>query len=169
MQGRVKARGVVQHRTSSKMSQPLSEVLESFRSFLQKKRLRRTEVRETILEAALGRSGHFQVEDLVEDIKRAGGDVSAASVYRALPLLVEAGVIEVTEVTGQRVSYEVALGREHHDHLICSECGAVVEFHFEALAELERQVAEEYDYQLTGHHHELIGICGPCRKGTPRA
>ena len=143
----------------------MQEALESFRDFLHSRRLRMTDVRAAILRAALTRSDHFRVDDLVEELQTDGVEVSAATVYRALPLLVEAGIIEPTEISGDRRFYEVSFGREHHDHLICSGCGAVVEFQFEAFAMLERGIAAKYDFVLTGHFHELIGICATCRKG----
>lgn len=139
------------------------EVLENFRGFLHGRRLRMTDDREAIVLAALERTDHFRVEDLVEDIQQKGAEVSAATVYRALPLLVESGIIEPTEVSGDKRSYEVSFGREHHDHLICARCGKVVEFQFEAFAMLEREVALKYGFELTAHFHELIGICRDCR------
>lgn len=144
----------------------VEEALQRFREFLHGRSLRITDVREAIVRAAVTRADHFRVEDLVEDLRRAGMDVSAATVYRALPLLVEASIIEPTELSGSRRYYEAAFGRDHHDHLICRSCHKVVEFQFEAFEMLQREVAAKYDFQLTDHVHELIGICGSCRRGT---
>jgi len=144
----------------------MQQALETFRTFLHERSLRVTDVREAIVRAALSRAGHFRVEDLAEDVRQGGFEVSVATVYRALPLLVEAGIIEPTEVSGDKRSYEASFGREHHDHLICRECSRVVEFQFEAFEMLQREVAARYDFTLTDHFHELIGICGPCRRGT---
>jgi Fur family ferric uptake transcriptional regulator len=147
----------------------LHEALDSFRSFLHRRSLRATEVREAIVRAAVSRAGHFRVEDLVEDVRASGRDVSAATVYRALPLLVEAAIIEPTEVSGERRFYEAVFGREHHDHLICRECRQVVEFQFEAFAMLEREVAAKHGFELVAHHHELIGVCANCRSADAAA
>ncbi|WP_428264825.1 Fur family transcriptional regulator [Haliangium sp.] len=153
------------HRNSAPAAEAgVDQALASFQSFLHRRSLRVTPVREAILRAALRRQDHFRVEDLVDDIRRAGGAVSVATVYRAIPLLVEAGIVEPTEVSGDGRCYETAFGREHHDHLICRECRRVVEFHFEAFEMLQREVAAKYGFLLTDHVHELIGVCGDCRQ-----
>jgi len=141
----------------------MNEALTSFRDFLHRRSLRVTDVREAIVRAALERPGHFRVEDLVEDLRGLGVEVSAATVYRALPLLIEAKIIEPTEVSGERRFYEAVFGREHHDHLICRSCHKVVEFQFEAFEMLQREVAAKYNFQLIDHFHELIGICASCQ------
>jgi Fur family ferric uptake transcriptional regulator len=122
-----------------------------------------TDVREAIVRAVLTRKGHFDIEELTHDVQQQGVDASRATVYRALPLLMEAGIIQPTVLSGERRRYEAAYGKEHHDHLICSRCSKVVEFHFEAFEMLQHDLAAKYGFELTAHFHELIGICGDCR------
>jgi Fur family ferric uptake transcriptional regulator len=147
----------------------MEDALRVFTDYLHKRSLRITDVREAIVRAALERSGHFQVEDLVEDIRKAGHEVSKATVYRAMPLLVESGIVQPTDVSADRRHFEATFGREHHDHLICSHCHGVVEFYFEAFEMLQREVAAKYDFVLTDHIHELIGVCGTCRRAQARS
>ncbi len=139
----------------------MEQALERFRSFLHERSLRTTDVREAIVKAALVRKGHFDIDDLAADLHSEG--VSKATVYRAIPLLVEAGIIQPTVLSGQKHRYEAAFGREHHDHIICSRCGEVVEFQFEAFEILQREVAAKHGYRLTAHFHELIGVCTACQ------
>jgi Fur family ferric uptake transcriptional regulator len=139
------------------------EALDAFRGFLHERSLRSTEVREAIVRAALDHGGHFRVDDLVDRARRTGMRISAATVYRALPLLVEAKIIEPTEVSGEQRSYEAIYGRKHHDHLICRSCKRVVEFELAAFAVLEQEIAARHGFILVDHFHELIGICGNCR------
>jgi len=146
----------------------MNEAIDSFRTFLHQRSLRATDVREAIVRAALDRRGHFHVEELTADVRAGGFDVSVASVYRALPLLIEAGIIQPTEVSGEKRSYEAVFGREHHDHLICRDCRRVVEFQFEAFEMLQRDVAAKYDFELVDHYHELIGVCADCRARKPQ-
>ena len=111
------------------------------------------------------------MDDLVADL-RAGGalDAHTATVYRVLPVLVDAGLLQMTLVSGRDgAHYERAFEREHHDHLICTACGKVVEFEFEAIEVLQRDVAERFGFHLTGHVHELLGICESCRAGGSRS
>lgn len=143
----------------------MQEALDRFRSFLHQRSLRATDVREAIVAAALRREGHFCVEDLAADARAAGLNVSMATVYRALPLLIEAGIVKVTEISGEKSFYETTFGRAHHDHLVCRDCRKVIEFQFEAFEMLQREIAAKYDFQLVDHFHELIGICSTCRRG----
>jgi Fur family ferric uptake transcriptional regulator len=134
-----------------------------FRSFLHQKQLRATDIREDIVRAVVAREGHFDIDELVDDVRRRGVEASRATVYRALPLLMEAGILQPAIVSGDRRYYEVAFGRAHHDHLICAHCGASLEFQFEAFEVLQKEVASKYGYELIGHFHELIGVCSKCR------
>jgi Fur family transcriptional regulator, ferric uptake regulator len=139
------------------------------REVLHRRSLRITPVREAILEAVLHQQGHFEIPDLVRELQGVGvQEASQATVYRALPLLVEAGIIQQTLVSGSKLQYESTFEREHHDHLVCGECGKVIEFHFEAFEMLQKELAAKYDFELTRHFHELIGRCGECRRKLQR-
>jgi len=144
----------------------LQRALERFRAVLQRSSLRMTPVREAVLRAALTHVGHYNVDDLVRELH--GRDVreaSLATVYRMMPLLVEAGLVQPTLLSaGERHRYEATFEREHHDHLVCTGCGKVIEFHFEAFEMLQRDLAAKYDFELTAHVHELLGRCGDCRR-----
>jgi Fur family ferric uptake transcriptional regulator len=140
----------------------ITEALERFEEFLRKKELRLTEARAAIVEAALARSGHYPIDDLIADLKARGIQGSKATVYRTLPLLAEAGILQPAILAGETRSYETTYGRAHHDHLICARCGQVVEFGFEQLETLQREVATRYGFRLETHHHELVGTCPAC-------
>ena len=138
------------------------DALDRFERFLATKDLRLTAARAAIVEAALGRSGHYPIEELIADLKRRGIRGSKATVYRTLPLLAEAGILEPAIVSGDTRSYETTFGRHHHDHLVCRACGRVVEFEFEAFSILEREVAQKHGFRLEAHHHQLQGTCAEC-------
>jgi Fur family ferric uptake transcriptional regulator len=95
-------------------------------------------------------------------LKRRGIRGSKATVYRTLPLLTEAGIVQPAVMTGDIRSYEAAAGREHHDHLVCLGCGKVVEFEFEAFEILQREIAARHGFRLEGHFHQLVGHCADC-------
>lgn len=136
----------------------------NFEAFLHQHSLRATDVRKAIVKAILAHEGHFDIETLVRDLRAKGIDASRASVYRSLPLLREAGIIHSTVQAGERRTYESAVGHDHHDHLICTRCEKMVEFHFEAFEVLQREVAAKYGFTLTDHSHELYGLCSVCRR-----
>jgi Fur family ferric uptake transcriptional regulator len=138
------------------------DALDRFARFLESKDLRLTEARAAIVEAALAREGHYPIEELIADLKKRGIRGSKATVYRTLPLLAEAGILEPAILAGETRSYETTFGRHHHDHLRCGRCGKVIEFEFEAFELLQRDVAAKYGFRLEAHHHELVGTCPEC-------
>ena len=146
----------------------VQRALERLKEVQRARGLKSSAVRDAIARAALVQQCHFVVEDLVRELRDSGlTDAHPATIYRVLPLLVEAGLIQMTMVSaGDGVRYERAFEREHHDHLICTVCGKVVEFQFEAIEMLQRDVAERFGFHLTGHVHELLGTCKSCRATT---
>ncbi len=140
----------------------IERALHHLREVVRARGLKASSVRDAIARAALAHPGHFTVDDLVSALPEA----HAATVYRVIPLLIEAGLVqEAPGLAGDGQSYERAFEREHHDHLVCTSCHQVVEFEHEAIEALQRDVAERFGFSLTGHVHELFGLCARCRKG----
>lgn len=144
----------------------LQRALALLRRVVREKGLRASSARERVALAALRYGGHFTVEDLVRRSKDERlEETHASTVYRTLPLLLEAGLLEEIRVhRDEGTFYERAFEREHHDHLVCIGCGAVVEFHSEEIEEVQREVAVSFGFLLTGHSHELRGTCTACRE-----
>jgi Fur family ferric uptake transcriptional regulator len=140
---------------------------ERLRAFLRARGLRMTGEREALVRAALGRRRHFTLEELVDEVVR-DTRASRATVYRGLPILVEAGILQPVLVSDEPRRFELALGRRHHDHLLCRRCGRVVEFRSGAIEDLQLRIAARHGFRLTGHVHELVGDCAACRR-KPRA
>lgn len=149
----------------------LGRALERFRTVLRARSLKLSTVRISIVRAALEYDGHFSVEDLVRVLHANGvRDAHLATVYRAIPLMVEAGLVQPALVRqGDRQHYEAVFEQEHHDHLVCTACGRIVEYQSEALEALQREIAARYGFELDDHVHELRGRCRDCRRGTEPA
>jgi Fur family ferric uptake transcriptional regulator len=145
----------------------MKAALDRFERFLHLKDLRLTEARAAIVEAAMAREGHYPIDELISDLRARGIRGSKATVYRTLPLLAEAGILQPAIVVADSKSYETTFGREHHDHLLCGRCGVVVEFEFEAFEILQREVASRHGYRLESHYHELVGTCPDCLAAEP--
>lgn len=142
----------------------LVRALEHLHAVVREKGLKGSGVRNAIARAALQYEGHFTAEELLATLRREGArDVHAATIYRVLPLLLEAGLIQESLVSaGQGHRYERAFERAHHDHFICTACKKVVEFEFEAIEVLQHDIAKRLGFRLTGHVHELLGVCRRC-------
>ena len=104
----------------------------------------------------------FTAEEAHDWFRRGRDDVSRATVYRTLTLLVEGGFLDQLDLGGETKRYEHMLGREHHDHLMCNHCGAVVEFQEPRIETLQDEVAERHGFKIASHSLRLFGICRKC-------
>jgi Fur family ferric uptake transcriptional regulator len=143
----------------------LEEATELFRGFLRGQRLRFTTERLECLRAALGSPAHFDADELVARLRRRGNRVSRATTYRTLSLLEQCGILRKSLLGQERHRYEAALGRGHHDHIICARCGRIEEFYDAELEALQERIAGERGFRILDHVHELFGLCRECGSG----
>jgi Fur family ferric uptake transcriptional regulator len=137
--------------------------LQVFRDYVRRRGLRRTPEREVILQEIFAIHGHFDVEELYLALKGKGAKVSKASIYRALPLFLDCGLIRETDFSGGHWHYEHIYGHAQHNHLRCLRCGEIREFQEPAMKLLEEQLAQEYGYHIKGHQLEVHGYCVNCQ------
>ncbi len=141
--------------------------LEHFRAMLQaymlKKGLRSTDQRKLIVETFFRAENHVSIEELLAQVREKDPRVGYATVYRTLKLLTECGVANERRFGDGLTRYELADDVTHHDHLICIECGDIVEFEEQRIEELQEGVARRHGYELRSHKHELYGVCPRCR------
>lgn len=138
--------------------------IEVFRGFIRRRGMRYTPERETIIREIFSRHDHFDVDDLYLRMRRQGVRVSKASIYRTLPLLIEAGLITEVFYEDGHMHYEHTFGHEHHCHLRCTECRRVIEFSDPSLDRIEDKLVREYDFEISGHRLEVFGLCPECRE-----
>jgi Fur family ferric uptake transcriptional regulator len=140
-----------------------------FTKYLQDNRLRLTRERRRILDEMLRIQGHFDADDLLAHFHRLGRRVSRATLYRTLARLVDAGLVHKVEMAKGQARYEVMVGRHHHDHMICLECGRIIEFESREIERLQDAICRRKGFRMTGHMHQIRGLCGACGGGTSRA
>jgi Fur family ferric uptake transcriptional regulator len=109
------------------------------------------------------RHNHFDADGLIDDIKRAGLEVSRATVYRTLTKLVDAGLLRRLEL-GPRSYYEHDYGYPQHEHMQCGECGKMIEFQSPAIEAAMREVCREHLFNATGHTFVIRGTCAECNR-----
>jgi len=112
-----------------------------------------------IVEYFLRLDTHMDAEALHQIIRRDGHNLGIATIYRTLNLLREAGLVEQKSFADGRSVFEVNTPDEHHDHIVCLDCGLVVEFENEKIEALQRQVAESLNFRLESHRLDLFGHC----------
>lgn len=133
-----------------------------FLEHLQKLGLRRTGQRELILETFLRTEEHLSSEDLYGLVKKKDQTVGFTTIYRTLRLLTEAGLAREVRFGDNKTYYEHHYNHDHHDHMICTECGRVIEFFSARIEELQDQMAESFGFTPTHHSLRLWGICADC-------
>ncbi|WP_193161599.1 ferric iron uptake transcriptional regulator [Microbulbifer hainanensis] len=93
---------------------------------------------------------HLSAEDVYKMLLDAGEDVGLATVYRVLTQFESAGLVIRHNFDGGHSVFELDRG-DHHDHMVCTDTGKVIEFHNDEIEKLQQQIAEEHGYELTGH------------------
>ena len=136
-------------------------------AYLERHGLKRSAQREIILEAFLRAGRHVSVEELLHLVRKKKPDVGRTTIYRTLKLFQEAGL--ASELTfGGEARFEPQWNRDHHDHFICSSCGAIFEFRSAEIEALQETIARGISFTIEGHRHQIFGRCARCAAKTSR-
>jgi len=136
-------------------------------TFIAQRGLKHSRQRSVIVETFYSMGGHVPVEALVARVREQDPRVSLATVYRTMKLLAESGLAVARQFGDGQTRYETARS-EHHDHLICTGCGRIVEFENERIEELQLRVARRHGFSVESHKLELYGRCPDCRRARER-
>jgi Fur family ferric uptake transcriptional regulator len=141
------------------VAEDLASIRLQLEAYLRERGLRFTEPRWKVAESILKSGLHLEPKEIVSVVKRRNPGVGEATVYRAIKLLCEAGILEESHQSSSgRTVYEIS-GDDHHDHILCTDCGEVFEFHDETLERIQEKTARAQGFSLVGHRHVLIGKC----------
>ena len=107
----------------------------------------------------LEQSEHFTIQDFIKKVSEKYPAIGAATVYRNIPVLVEAGVLKetLTDNSGQKV-YELA-DDEHHDHIVCLDCSHIFEFHDDSIEAAQDRVSLGLRFAPVNHRHVIFAKC----------
>jgi len=143
--------------------------IDKFREFLSTKGKRLTQERSIIVEEVFSSHEHFDADQLVERLtsRKDSRRVSRSTVYRTLIELNKAGLLRKVARTNDRDVFEHDYGYPQHDHLICSKCGTLIEFHNEAISDALEKIAAQHGFRRDGHRLEVFGLCKQCSR-SPR-
>jgi Fur family ferric uptake transcriptional regulator len=142
---------------------------ETLNTYLRRKGLKITQQREEIARSFLRAGQHLTAEELYRRILRTNPEVGLSTVYRTLKLLVDAGLASRRDFGDGIIRYEPRSGGDHHDHLICVRCGAIIEFENRKIEALKKEVAARKRFTVIRHRLEIFGYCEKCRpEGTGR-
>ena len=147
---------------------PYEPICAIFRRYLHGQKLKFTPERAMMLDAVLRKTGLFEAEQLVADLKELGRRVSRATVYRTLSHLQDAGILRQVFFDQKQSHYEVIAGRQQNDYLICVETGEVIEFNSERLRALRDEICRQHGYEPISRQFHIFGI-SPKARETKRA
>ena len=127
--------------------------------------LKVTNPRSKILDVLQSNPGmHLSADEIHIKLVDHNESIGLATVYRVLTQLELAGLIQKNQFSDNQSSYEIK--KQHHDHLICTKCGKIIEFMDNNLEALQEEISDKYDFRLDSHVMTLFGVCkdGNCKK-----
>ena len=141
------------------------EIIDELKKIVKQKGLKYTEQREIVLNVLLNADDHLSAEDVYNEIKKAYPDnnIGIATVYRALSFLEEVDLIVSIAFGTEGKKYE-SNAKAHHDHLICTSCGKIIEFLDNEIEKRQDKIAKKNNFKILSHSMQLYGICEDCSK-----
>ena len=127
--------------------------------FLKAKKLRVTPQRDKIAELIFAKKSHFEVQTLIKEVESKYPDIGPATVYRTVNTLCEAGLLSESLQSHEGVTLYEALDEDHHDHIICMDCGEIFEFHDESIEEAQNKAIKKMGFTQANHKHVIYAKC----------
>jgi len=132
---------------------------EIFRKYLKDGKNRITPERFEVLDSAINYDGHFAADDLFLQMKNNKSRVSRATVYNTLELLVQCDLLNKRNFGDNMTRYESSLKKHSHDHLICMDCGRIVEFINKRIKTLPQDICNELGFNLESYSFNIFARC----------
>jgi Fur family transcriptional regulator, ferric uptake regulator len=132
---------------------------EIFRTFLKQGKNRITPERFEVLDAALEHDGHFGADDLFIKLKNLKSKVSRATVYNTIELLAQCDLLSKRNFGDNLTRYESNFKKQTHDHLICVDCGKIVEFSEPRLNKIPQEISERLGFEIDSYSFNIFARC----------
>jgi len=107
------------------------------------------------------RGEHLSAEDVYQIMLESRQSIGLATIYRVLTQFETAGLV-LRHHFGERSVFELA-DSDHHDHMVCLECGKIIEFHDDTIETLQVSIAKQNNFEIHDHSLCLYGRCEDCR------
>jgi Fur family ferric uptake transcriptional regulator len=140
-----------------------NEEIDVLEEYISENNLKITKQRRTVLKIFLECNNHVSVEELYNIVLKTEPKIGLATVYRTLALLTKSGLaLEMDFGDGQK-RYESSYKSVHHDHMVCTECGKILEFNHPLIEKYQEEVAMQKNFKITSHKLDLFGLCQDCK------
>ncbi|MBD3345799.1 MAG: hypothetical protein GF401_12120 [Chitinivibrionales bacterium] len=135
-----------------------------FTAYLKEKGCLCTSQRKSILEEIFKNHSHFSIEELTANLRKKKTPVSRATIYRTIGHLENGGFVRRINLDQSYSYYEFIPGTTHHEHMVCEECGTVLEITDKAMEERICTLAQKKHFLMTRHQLQIYGLCPHCQK-----
>ena len=140
-----------------------SSEIEVLENYITEHNLKITTQRRTVLNVFLECNSHVSVEELYSIVSEQDPKIGLATIYRTLALLTKSGLaLEMDFGDGQK-RYESSFMSAHHDHMVCTECGKIIEFNHPLIEKYQEEIAIQNGFKITSHKLDLFGHCNNCK------
>tara|TARA_B100000686_G_scaffold284924_1_gene308782 strand:- start:107 stop:535 length:429 start_codon:yes stop_codon:yes gene_type:complete len=140
-----------------------SKELEVLEDYIIQNKLKITKQRRAVLKAFIECEDHFSAEELYNQVIAIEPKLGLSTVYRTLSLLIQAGLAEELDFGDGQKRYEHKYMHSHHDHMICTECGKIIEFNHPLIEKFQEEVASRNGFMIISHKLDMFGLCNECR------
>ncbi len=131
--------------------------------YISRNNLKITRQRRSVLKAFLDCENHVSAEELYNTVTETESKIGLATVYRTLALLIRSGLASEMDFGDGQKRYEHRYKHKHHDHMVCTECGKIIEFTNPIIEKLQDEIAAQNGFTITSHKLDLFGNCSDCK------
>ena len=140
-----------------------NEEIDVLEEYISVNNLKITKQRRIVLKIFLECKNHVSVEELYNVVLKTEPKIGLATVYRTLALLTKSGLALETDFGDGQKRYESSYRSLHHDHMVCTECGKILEFNHPLIEKYQEEVAKQKNFKITSHKLDLFGLCNDCK------
>lgn len=141
----------------------MENLYEKFKNILSSHNYKLTSQRRDILKVLVeNRDRHFSAEQLLSEVRKINSDIGLATIYRNLELFCKLGITNQLEFDSSYKHYELNLEENHHHHLLCVNCGKIIEFNDNVIEQFEEELEKEHSFNIMNHRIKFYGLCQEC-------
>ena len=133
--------------------------VDQFRAYLASRDLKYTRQRKVIAQVFFRSAEHLSLRQVLALARAEYASIGYATVYRTMKLLADSGLASERKFAEDHSRYEPAVDGQHHDHLICVDCGHIIEYEDLEIEARQHAIADEHGFLVVEHRHEIYGRC----------